>query len=114
MSKVEGAFYLSEFTTEQLEKELEKRKAVKPRATPEMIIRILDFYGLDDYVEMKEDIRDTLDWPPQEQSRDWEKKFCLIRSQKTEPWDLAKKDQFLPFYCETIPFDGNKLWEVTE
>jgi len=111
---------LSNFSTEQLEKELEKRKAVKPRATPETVLQVIAGYDLRK-AEVFDIIRSNLkalDWTPQE-PREWEKKFILFRREQTYEWGIDKisqKDKWLRSGFEVIPFEGNghKLWEVTK
>lgn len=82
---------IEEMTNEQIESYLEKRKAVKPMATPETVLQVIAGYDLrkaDVFDIIRSNLK-NLDWTTQE-SREWEKKFILVRPDSKSEWSLVK------------------------
>jgi len=63
---------IEEMTNQEIQDYLEKRKAVKPMATPESVIELMKRDGVifNDIFKMLGFISHNLDWTPQEQSRE--------------------------------------------
>lgn len=108
---------LKDYTTEDLEKELEERKKVKPLATPERVADVLRLWRVGFVENFKGLIEKDFTWPAAPEPREWEKELRLGRAFKKDNWQIFSKTAFyLRAYqgWEFIPFDGAKVGKIDE